>query len=176
MLVMGAGPIGMFAMLSAKLRGAKVYITDLLEQRLTLAKALGADGTINAGQEDLAVKVKEITDGHGMDVCIEAAGLPQTFLGCIEHVCFGGQVILIGNGKKETTFNHSILLKKELDIFGSRNSLHDFEPLIDLVSQDKVALDPLITHVFPLDNAVEAFEQLLHNDGSLAKVLIEFDS
>jgi threonine dehydrogenase-like Zn-dependent dehydrogenase len=175
-LVMGAGPIGMFAMVSAKLLGANVYITDLLEQRLTLAKELGADGVIDAKQEDLATKVKELTDGHGMDVCIEAAGLPQTFLACIEHVCFGGQVILIGNGKKETSFNHSILLKKELDVFGSRNSLHDFEPLIDFVSQGKVTIDPLITHVFPLDNAVEAFEQLLHNDGSLAKVLIQFDA
>jgi 2-desacetyl-2-hydroxyethyl bacteriochlorophyllide A dehydrogenase len=174
-LVIGAGPIGIFAMISAKLRDATVYITDLFEQRLTLAKQLGADGTINSKQENLAEAVQEITSRHGMDVCIEAAGLPQTFLACIEYVCFGGQVILIGNGKKDTTFNHSILLKKELDVFGSRNSLHDFEPLIDLVSEGKVSIDPLITHVFPLENAVDAFEQLAHNDGSMAKVLVKFD-
>lgn len=175
-LVMGAGPIGTFAMISAKLWGATVYIADVLENRLSLAKKLGADGIINSKEESLTERVQDITAGHDMDICIEAAGLPQTFLGCIEHVCFGGQVILIGNGKKETAFNHSILLKKELDVFGSRNSLHDFEPLIDLVSQGKVVIDPLITHVFPLDKAIEAFEQLLHNDGSLAKVLIQFDT
>ena len=174
-LVIGAGPIGMFAMISAKLWGAKVYITDLLEQRLELAKTLGADGTINSKEEDLTKKVQEITSGQGMDVCIEAAGLPQTFLSSIDQVCFGGQLILIGNGKRETTFNHSILLKKELDVFGSRNSLNDFEPLIDIVSEGKAVIDPLNTHVFPLENVLEAFEQLSHNDGSLAKVLVRFD-
>jgi 2-desacetyl-2-hydroxyethyl bacteriochlorophyllide A dehydrogenase len=174
-LVIGAGPIGMFAMISAKLHGARTYITDVLDKRLDMAKTLGADGIINAKDENLSERVREITSGHGMDVCIEAAGLPQTFLGCIEQVCFGGQIILIGNGKRETSFNHSSLLKKELDVFGSRNSLNDFEPLIDIVSQDKVTIEPMITHVFPLERATDAFEQLVHNDGSLAKVLVQFD-
>lgn len=174
-LVIGAGPIGMFAMIAAKLRGAKVYIADVLEKRLNLAKELGADSIINSQEENLSERVQEITSGHGMDVCIEAVGLPQTFLECIEQVCFGGQLILIGNGKKETTFNHSVLLKKELDVFGSRNSLHDFLPLIDIVSQGNATIDPIITHVFPLDDVLEAFDQLLHNDGSLAKVLVKFD-
>lgn len=174
-LVIGAGPIGMFAMIAAKMRGAKVYIADVLEKRLSLANELGAEGIINSKAENLSKRVQEITSGHGMDVCIEAAGRPQTFLACIENVCFSGQIILIGNGKKETTFNHSILLKKELDVFGSRNSLFDFLPLIDLISQGKVTIDPIITHVFPLEHVAEAFDQLLHNDGSLAKVLIKFD-
>jgi len=174
-LVIGAGPIGILAMISAKLWGATVYITDLFEQRLELARTLGADGTINSHTEDLTEQVRQMTSGQGMDVCIEAAGLPETFLSCIDQVCFGGQVILIGNGKRETTFNHSLLLKKELDVFGSRNSLNDFEPLIDIVAEGKAALDPLNTHVFPLENVVEAFEQLIHNDGSLAKVLVRFD-
>ncbi|MCP4406100.1 MAG: zinc-binding alcohol dehydrogenase family protein [bacterium] len=171
-LVFGAGPIGIFAMLAAKLCGATVYITDLFEQRLALARQMGADGIIDS--ENLAERVEELTSGNGMDVCIEAVGLPQTFLAGIEQSCFGGQVILIGNGKKETRFNHSILLKKELDLFGSRNSLNDFEPLIELVSQGKVAVDGLISHVFPLNKALEGFEQLAHNDGSRAKVLIQF--
>jgi 2-desacetyl-2-hydroxyethyl bacteriochlorophyllide A dehydrogenase len=174
-LVIGAGPIGMFAMIAAKLRDAKVYIADVLEKRLSLAKELGADGIINSKEENLSERVQEITSGHGMDVCIEAIGLPQTFLECIEQVCFGGQIILIGNGKKETTFNHSVLLKKELDVFGSRNSLFDFQSLIDIVSQGNATIDPIITHVFSLEHSLEAFDQLLHNDGSLAKVLIRFD-
>ncbi|MBD3305867.1 alcohol dehydrogenase catalytic domain-containing protein [candidate division KSB3 bacterium] len=174
-LVVGAGPIGIFAMLSAKLHGATVYITDLLAQRLTLAQTLGADGIINAKTENVTERVQALTDGHGMDVCIEACGLPETFLACIEHVCFGGQIILIGNGKRETTFNHSVLLKKELDVFGSRNSLYDFEPLIDLVAQGKVAaIDTLVTDIFPLSQVIEAFDRLKANDGSMAKVLVQF--
>lgn len=173
-LVMGAGPIGIFAMISAKLRGAEVYIADLLEDRLALAKEMGADGVINISKDELSKKVAEITEGDGMDVCVEAAGLPQTFLNCIDSACFGGRIILIGNGKRETTFNHSILLKKELDVYGSRNSLNDFKPLIDIVSSGRVNIDKMITNIFSLEKVTEAFDKLKSNDGSMAKVLVEF--
>lgn len=174
-LVIGAGAIGIFAMLSAKLRGATVYISDVLDGRLEEAKKLGADGVINSSKEDLIESVKEITGGNGMDVCIEAVGRPETFLSCIDNAAFGAKIILIGNGKKETTFNHSILLKKELDVYGSRNSLNDFPPLIDLVSEGKVEIDDIITDEFDLENVTEAFDILLNNDGSKLKVVVKFD-
>ncbi|MFT9495710.1 zinc-binding alcohol dehydrogenase family protein [Anaerosolibacter sp.] len=174
-LVFGAGAIGIFAMISAKLRGAKVYITDVFDGRLEHAKMMGADGVINSAKEDLKEKVTEITNGNGMDVCIEAAGLPQTFLNTIDFAAFGGKSILIGNGKKETTFNHSILLKKELDVYGSRNSLNDFVPLIDLVSSGAVEIDKMVTDVFALEDVIDAFEVLTNNDGSKLKVLVKFD-
>ncbi|WP_461204880.1 zinc-binding alcohol dehydrogenase family protein [Clostridium sp. DL1XJH146] len=174
-LVVGAGAIGMFAMLSAKLRGAKVYISDVLDGRLEKAKKLGADGVINSSKENLNEKVKEITNGNGMDVCIEAVGRPETFLSCIDNAAFGSKVILIGNGKKETTFNHSILLKKELDVYGSRNSLLDFPALIDLVSQGKVEIDEIVTDEFELDKVTEAFDTLINNDGSKLKVIVKFN-
>lgn len=173
-LVVGAGPIGIFAMMAAKLRGAAVYITDVLEKRLQLAMEMGADGVINSGTENLNEKVIELTGGNGMDVCIEAAGLPQTFLSCIENVCFTGKAILIGNGKRETTFNHSILLKKELNIYGSRNSLNGFEPIIRLIDAGKVDLKKIVSDVYELDNVVDAFEALKSNDGTKAKVLVKF--
>jgi len=173
-LVMGAGPIGIFAMISAKLKGATVYIADLLQERLELAKEMGADGTINIKDEDLQQRVKEITNGDGMDVCVEAVGFPVTFLNCIDSACFGGKIILIGNGKRETTFNHSILLKKELNVYGSRNSLNDFKPIVQLVADGKVNIDKMITNVFTLENVIDAFEGLKNNDGTMAKVLVEF--
>lgn len=173
-LVVGAGPIGIFAMMAAKLRGATVYITDVLEKRLDLAMQMGADGVIDSSKEDLKERVMELTNGHGMDVCIEAAGLPQTFLSCIESVCFAGKVILIGNGKKETTFNHSIILKKELNIYGSRNSLNDFGPIIRLIESGKIDLSPIISDVYEIDQAMDAFETLRNNDGTKAKVLVKF--
>ncbi|WP_376770451.1 zinc-binding alcohol dehydrogenase family protein [Clostridium lacusfryxellense] len=171
-LVMGAGPIGIFAMISAKLKGATVYIADLLQERLELAKEMGADGTINIKNEDLRKRVKEISNSCCMDVCVEAVGLPETFLNCIDNTCFGGKIILIGNGKRETTFNHSVLLKKELNVYGSRNSLNDFKPLIQIVADGKVNIDKMITNVFTLDNVIDAFEGLKNNDGSMAKVLV----
>lgn len=120
-------------------------------------------------------KVKEFSDGNGMDVCIEAVGLSRSFLNCIDAVAFGGKIILIGNGKEEITFNHSILLKKELNIYGSRNSLNEFKALIDLLSNGEVEVDRIVTDIFDLDDVLEAFEALTHNDGTKLKVLVRFD-
>lgn len=174
-LVIGSGAIGMFAMLSAKQRGAKVYVTDMLEGRLKKALEMGADGVINSKTEDLDKRVKEITNSKGMDVCVEAVGRAETFLKCIDLAAFGSKIILIGNGKTETTFNQSILLKKELDVYGSRNSLNDFVPLIDLISSGKVKVDDMVTDEFIFDNSIDAFRTLTHNDGSHLKVMVKFD-
>lgn len=174
-LVIGAGPIGIFALICAKLTGARVYVADLLNKRLELAKGYGADGVINVGDTCINDATESITDGNGFDVVIEACGLSQTFLDSIENVCFAGKVVLIGNGKKDTTFNHSVILKKELNIFGSRNSFKkDFEELIDVMNKGGMDLMKMVSAVYPIDKSDAAFKALANNDGSLAKVLIEF--
>ena len=173
-LVVGAGPIGLFALISAKLRGATVYVSDMLQGRLDAALEYGADGVVNVSEKNLMDAVEEITGGKGFDVCVEACGLSQTFLNCIDAVAFAGNIILIGNGKKETTFLHSTLLKKELNVHGSRNSYtKDFKALIQLVAAGKVDVMKMVSAVYPMEEADKAFEALAHNDGSLKKVLIE---
>lgn len=174
-LVIGAGPIGIFAMLSAKLAGAKVTIVDMLKERLDLAKSMGADQIVNVSQKTLAKEVEKLTNGNGMDACVEAVGHANTFLQCIENAAFGGKIILIGNGKTETKFNHSILLKKELDVYGSRNSLYDFKPLIDKVKTNNLDIEKIITHIYAKEDVLQAFKELNNNDGSMAKVLIKFN-
>ncbi len=173
-LVVGAGPIGLFAVIAAKLKGAQVYSADILDGRLQMAKEYGADGVINTKTQDLAEETKRITNGNGFDVCIEACGLSETFLSCIDCAAYAANIILIGNGKKETTFLHSILLKKELNVFGSRNSYaKDFTDLIDIVASGKVDVMKMVSGIYPMDRADEAFKALAHNDGSLAKLLVE---
>jgi 2-desacetyl-2-hydroxyethyl bacteriochlorophyllide A dehydrogenase len=173
-LVVGAGPIGLFAMISAKLKGGECYVADVLDNRLELAKEYGATGTINSKKQDILEATKEITKGNGFDVCIEACGQSVTFLNCIDSAAFGANIILIGNGKKDTTFLHSIILKKELNIFGSRNSYtKDFEALIDIVSQGKVDVMKMVSDIVPMNRAEEAFKALSQNDGTFAKILIE---
>lgn len=175
LLIMGAGPIGLFALLKAKALGARVAVADLLESRLALAKEYGADLIINNKTDDLAELCGEFTDGCGFDVCVEACGAPVTFLTCIEQAAHGANVILIGNGKKETTFLHSIILKKELNVFGSRNAFtKDFEELINLVADKKADVLKMISGVYEAENAAAAFNALAENDGSLAKLLIRF--
>lgn len=173
-LVIGAGPIGLFATISARRKGAQVHVADLLDGRLDKALHFGAAGVINSGRESLSDYTARVTDG-GFDVCVEACGAPETFLACVDACAFAGNVILIGNGKRNTTFLHSTLLKKELNVYGSRNSLPvDFRSLIDVVAEGSVDPLPMVSAVYPADRCIDAFDALVHNDGSLAKVLIRF--
>ncbi len=173
-LVVGAGPIGLFALIAAKAQGATVYVADILDGRLEKALHFGADGIINSKKNDIKEEAMRITNGDGFDVCVEACGQSVTFLACIDCAAFAANIILIGNGKKETTFLHSILLKKELNVFGSRNSYErDFKAVIDLIASGKVNVLDMVSRVYPIDEAAAAFEALSNNDGSLAKVLLE---
>lgn len=176
-LVIGAGPIGLFALIAAKAQGARVYVADVLDGRLEKALHFGADGIINSKKENISDKAKEITGGNGFDVCVEACGRSETFLNCIDCAAFAANIILIGNGKTETTFLHSILLKKELNVFGSRNSYaSDFEAVIELISSGKVKVLDMVSDIYPIERADEAFKALANNDGSLAKVLVKINS
>ena len=157
--------------------GDKVFVTvtDLLEGRLEMAKAFGADHVVNNTAPDAAEQLRAMTGGNGFDVCVEACGVSKAFLTCIEQACQGAKLILIGNGKTETTFLHSILLKKELNVFGSRNAYtKDFEALIDLVASGAVDVDKMISACYEAADAPKAFDALVHNDGSLEKVLLRF--
>ena len=176
LLIIGAGPIGLFALVKAKAMGARVMVADLLDNRLALAKEYGASKTVNTKNEDIIKAAEEFTNGNMFDVCVEACGSNITFLNCIDCAATGANIILIGNGKKETTFLHSVILKKELNIFGSRNAFtKDFEELIDLVSSGKADVMKMVSGIYNMEDAEKAFESLAHNDGSLAKLLIKIN-
>ena len=173
-LVVGAGPIGLFALISAINKGAEVYVADILDGRLEKALDFGAKGVINSAKTDIKEEAMKITGGDGFDCCIEACGQSVTFLNCIDCCAFAGNIILIGNGKKETTFLHSILLKKELNVYGSRNSYPtDFKDVIDLISSGKVDVLKMVSDIYPMDRADEAFKALANNKGDLCKVLVK---
>ena len=173
-LVVGAGPIGLFALISALEKGAEVYVADVLDGRLEKAKQFGAAGVINSAKTNIVEESMKITNGNGFDICIEACGQSVTFLNCIDCAAFAANIILIGNGKKETTFLHSILLKKELNVFGSRNSYAaDFKAVIDIIASGRVDVMKMVSDVYPMDRADEAFKALANNSGDLCKVLVK---
>lgn len=174
-LVVGAGPIGMFALLSAKAAGARVWAIDVLDGRLETALKMGAQGVANSRSQDAVDQLtREATGGDGFDVCVECCGLPETFLQCIDQAAFAGTVILIGNGKKDTTFLHSIILKKELNVYGSRNAYtEDFHKVIDILASGQADAEALVSGEYDLKDAAEAFDALKHNDGSLMKILLK---
>lgn len=189
-LVIGGGTIGVLAANAAKALGGEVYLCDVPQAGAKLArsqKTFGFAGTIlNEGPESLTKAVKEITGsamvggeevGYGFDVCIEAVGLPTTFQACIDCAAFGGRVVLIGVGKQNLDFNFTLIQKKELNIFGSRNALRkDFIELIDLVKDGKVDLEKIVTDIYPFNDAAQAFEDFSTKGGNMLKVGIDFSN
>ena len=175
-LVVGAGTIGVLAAIAAKSRGAKVWICDVAPKKLEYALRFGLDGTVlNDGPEALTRAVEEITGGNGFDVTVECVGLPSTFQNCLDAACFGGRVAVIGVGKHNIDLDFTIIQKKELNIYGSRNALtRDFEELIDTVKKQGLKLDKVVTNVYPFAQAAQAFEDFHQNAGSMLKVMIEF--
>ena len=177
-LVVGAGTIGVLAAVAAKAKGAVVFLSDISEEKLKIAETFGIDGTIlNDSSENFSEAVSRITQGNGFDVTIEAVGLPSTFQNCIDAACFGGRVVLIGVGKENLDFNFTLIQKKELNIFGSRNALKkDFLELIDLVNKGAVPLEKIITNVYSFDEAPKAFRDFSENRGSMLKVMLDFSA
>jgi 2-desacetyl-2-hydroxyethyl bacteriochlorophyllide A dehydrogenase len=122
-----------------------------------------------------AIDLQGNATAYGFDVCIEAVGLPETFQNCIDAAAFGGKVVLIGIGKKNLDFAFTMIQKKELQIFGSRNALkQDFTDLIDLVRSGKMDLEKIITHQYKLENIAHAFADFDRNAGQMLKVMIDF--
>lgn len=173
-LILGAGAIGMLTMVAAQSRGATVHIADVVPERLSIARRLGAASAVDLRETAIAALVDAATGGDGFDVVGEATGLPVSFMNAIEASAFGGRIALIGNGKHEVTFNQSLLIKKELDVLGSRNSLHAFPPLIELLQEQKVDISPVLTSVVPASETISAMKDLLEHPAKNVKVLIEF--
>jgi len=190
-LIVGAGTIGILAAAAAKMRGAEVYITDTLQGKLDLATSIGiVDGTIHSDLSDpdsFMQQVRKITgeesfiggDGQvhcepkGFDVTIEAVGLPSTFQNCIDAACFGGRMVLIGVGKQRLDFDFTMIQKKELNVYGSRNAVKkDFLDLIDLVDSGKAPLDKIVTNTYEMKDAAAAFHDFSRNPGNMLKVMV----
>jgi 2-desacetyl-2-hydroxyethyl bacteriochlorophyllide A dehydrogenase len=175
-LIVGSGTIGILAAIAAKSMKANVYVCDIAELKLEYAKQFNIDGTIlNDSPNHFMEQVMDITHGNGFDVTVEAVGLPSTFQNCIDAVCFGGNVVLIGVGKQNLDFNFTIIQKKELNIFGSRNAKEeDFKELISLVKKGEFNLDHIITNVYDYTDAAKAWADFSANADKMLKVLLDF--
>ncbi len=177
-LMFGAGPIGVFAMLAAKQRGAIVHLADVSDARLEFARTMGADGTVNLQRTALADYVKEQTGDEGFNVTVEAVGNGDVFKQCIDAVSFHGRVCVIGMTTTDYSFNHSIISFKEITLVGARNSnRQDFLDIIDDVSSgrfDIAVLDRMATAEYPQKDAVRMFHELETTYTDNMKVLIDF--
>lgn len=173
--IIGAGPIGLLHLLTArKLGAAKIIISDLIEERLMFAQKLGADETINANEEDSVEAVKRLTNGHGVDVVVEAIGLPITWEQALRMVRKGGMVLEFGGCPPGT----KIAVSTELIHYGEvtiRAAFHAtplyFKRALNLIASGTLDVKPIITRRMPLKEIAKAFE-ILEKSKSDLKIAI----
>lgn len=174
-LVIGCGMIGIGAIVRAALRGATVIAVDLDDDKLALAKRIGADYTINSKTENLHERLQVITDGLGPDVVIEAVGSPATYIMAVNEVAFTGRVVCIGYAKSEVTFQTKYFVQKELDIRGSRNALpEDFRAVVRYLQEGDCPLEEFISNIVHPEEALNAMQQWSAAPGKVFRILVKF--
>jgi L-gulonate 5-dehydrogenase len=173
-LILGAGPIGLAILEIARLRGARVVITDLNEERLGFARELGAE-TLKAN-EQLLPAVLEQTRQQGADVVIDATGDPQAVESTIDLAAPGARAVIVGLVKKGigVTFPGLDFTRKEVNLLGSRNSVGCFPEAIALLASGAVKY-PRVATKLPLWESVPVFAKLHENPAALHKAVLVID-
>ena len=174
-MVIGCGMVGMGAIVRAALRGATVIAAGIDDEKLALAKTMGATYTVNTKTEDAHQRLQEITNGFGPDVVIEAVGSVPTYQMAINEVAFTGRVACIGYAKSEVSLQTKYFVQKELDIRGSRNAQpSDFRAVIHYLENNDCPIDTLITKVIRPEQALDTMRWWSENPGKVFRILVEF--
>ena len=157
--IVGAGPIGLAALLTAQLYSpAQIIMIDLDDNRLDVARRFGATQTINSSAVDAADQVLKLTGGRGVDTAIEAVGVPVTFELCESLVAPGGVIANIGVHGKPAQLHLETLWSRNIAITTRLVDTSTTPMLMKTVQSGKIDPTRLITHRFALDQILEAYD------------------
>jgi alcohol dehydrogenase len=157
--IVGAGPIGLAAVLTARLlTPAHIVAIDIDDSRLERARELGADVAINNVGGSALAAVQQLTGGLGADVAIEAVGVPETFELCTELVRPGGRVANVGVHGHSATLHLETLWIRDLTITTGLVDTFTTPRLLDLIAGGKLDAMPFATHHFPLGETMSAYD------------------
>ena len=171
-LVSGCGPIGVLAIAAARVHGAaEIVATDVVDEPLAIARAVGAHQTINVAQDSGWVQRYSANKGS-FDVMLECSGNERALRSGLEVMRPRGVVVQLGLGG-DVSIPQNMVVAKELDIRGSFRFHHEFALAVRLINEGRVDLSPVVTHSFPMTQAHQAFE-LASDRKQAMKVLIDF--
>jgi alcohol dehydrogenase len=157
--IVGAGPIGLATVLTAKLyTPGRIIAIDLVDSRLEKARELGADVTINSGVEDPLARVLELTGGLGTDVAVEAVGVPEAFELCADLVRPGGRVANVGVHGRPATLHLERLWIRDVTITTGLVDTVSTPCLLKLIAEGRLDATPFATHRFPLGDTMAAYD------------------
>lgn len=157
--VFGQGPVGLSATLLATAMGARVIAVDVGAERLALARDFGADAVIDSRDTDPIAALKALTRGEGVDLAIDCSGSPEARVAAVRSTRTWGTVCYVGEGKTVTLDVSQDLLRRQLTLIGSWTfSTVGQAEAARFVADQRVPLHRLITHRFPLSEAVAAYQ------------------
>jgi len=180
--VLGVGPVGLFAVQWAKIFGAaKVIAIDIFDEKLSIAKELGCDELINSKAVDPIQKIKELTDGKGVDIAVEAAGTPFTSAQVFSLPRKGGTVLFLGipYGDVMVSREHfEKIMRNELIVLGAWNAISapypgkEWHATIHFMEQGKIKVEPMVTHKVSLDQLPKTFEEVYKRETFFSKIMV----
>ncbi len=164
--VVGCGGVGLNVVQCATLAGARVIAIDVSEQRLDIARTLGAVETVNPNEvERIDKHVRKLTDG-GVDVAFEAIGNPKTMRAAYSLLRRGGRLCVIGYSADEVTLSAAKLMYFELEVVGSLGcGAGEYPEIIGLVEAGRLRLDMIVSGCIPLDDINDGFDRLRRGEG-----------
>ena len=173
--VLGCGPIGCFACGVAKAAGASLVIaSDLNDMRLELARKMGADVTLNAGREDVLARIRDVTNGDGVDLVCEMSGHPAGHAQAFAAARVGGRVNLLGTPSKSTEVDFARdVIFRGLTLYGvtGRKMYTTWHQMLRFLRHCQLDPKPVITHRFKLEEIAEAIRVI--KEGKAGKVILE---
>jgi len=175
-LIFGCGVIGSGAISAAFFKGAKVIAADIANEKFETAMAMGAVACVNPNTQNPKDEINRITGGAGVPVVLEAIGLPSTMSDAINIVNFAGRVGYVGYSKAPLELNATMIVKKELNILGSRNAtIEEFEIVKENISAHKLDFKRLISTTYPPEKAKDAFDAWASSPGNFVKIQLNFE-
>jgi L-iditol 2-dehydrogenase len=175
-VIVGAGPIGLLHLQIAKATGARVMVSDLVQERLNKAAELGADALINAAEGDPVQAVKDLTAGRGADVVIVAVGAPRALQQALDMAGICARVNYFAGTYPPTTIplDPNLVHYKQIRLTGSHDySPLDFENALRFIELGTVQVEPLISHDLPLAETKGGFDIVAGQQG--LKVMVHMD-
>jgi threonine dehydrogenase-like Zn-dependent dehydrogenase len=175
--VFAQGPIGLCATVGARLRGAGLIVgIDPVPERRAMAQRFGATVTLDPAECDIAAELKRLTGGRGVDVAIEALGRQETFESALRSIRPGGVLSSLGvySGKLVAPYEaiHAGLADQRIVTTLCPGGKERMRRLMEMVSEHRIDLTPLITHRFALDDLQEAYDLFSHQRDRVMKVAI----
>jgi L-iditol 2-dehydrogenase len=171
-LVIGAGTIGILTLQAVRATGCKkVLVTDVDQDRLNLAKQLGATET-RLSSENLQSQILQLTSNQGVDVALECVGRNETVAAGIDAARKGGTVVLVGNIAPNVNLPLQNVVTRQIRLQGSCASSGEYPRAIELLASGAIKVKPLITAIAPLEDGASWFQRLHNREPNLLKVVL----